>query len=510
MTARHRSALSHRRSNANIPELPFTMPSRAAMRAANKPVWALFLYMTLYGRSNNPFPYANNLDPKVKPAWGGDWGHAPHPIVDSSKVNTAALRQQWQLFEITRAANIGIDTFLAFLGPGALPLGDTPWRMTEQIMPLYDAAAQYSAENTPGFTVAPDITMRQVAFNTATSLGDPVYWADQVAPLLQHPAALWMNGKPIVSLYHVTNMPPQWYIDFAARLSTTYGLSVSMIPAYQGNQPSDMDPYLPLFQSGIFGMFNVWGIPRYDTAPSANQTNYRAWTTANGIPYVGSIGPAWENDRRELLKNMEGSGVGALQNQFAASRFNNDPIAKIMTWSDNEEQHAIRPATGYQWTPYDVTAYEIAYYKMGVPPTITRDALYYCHRMHLSTMMPDPTVQTAGLFDQAPGPFLDEILTIACLKAPADVIVTSGGVARTHSNVPAGFSARDTTLHDPLSPPDVPKFKVVRGGVDVVPEFSSSFPTRVGLKYQDLLYRMGSSTRQPLAEVQSNTPDDRL
>jgi hypothetical protein len=502
MTAR-RSATPRRAGQ--VPELPFAMPSRAAMRAANKPVWALFLYMTLYGRSNSTYTYMSNIDPKIKPAWGGDWGQVPHPIIDSSVVTTFAARQAWCLFELTRAANIGIDTFLQFLGPGSLAAGSTAWRMTEQILPLYEAAKQFSAENATGFTIAPDITMRQVALQTGT-LADPVYWADQVAPLLQHPAALWRNGRPIVSLYHVTNMPPQWYIDFAGRLSNTYGLDITMIPAYQGNLPADMDPYIPLFQSGIFGMFNVWGIVRYDTAPSANATNFRTWASSKGIPYVGSIGPAWENDRRELLKNMEGYGVGAIQNQFEASIYWNDPIAKISTWSDNEEQHAIRPATGYQYVPYDITAYYIAKYKMGVAPTITRDALYYLHRMHLSTMPRDPAVQTAGVFDQSPGPFVDKVLTMAMLTAPADVTVTTGGVARTHAAVPAGL----TTLEDPLTPPDVPKFKATRGGVDVVPEFSSAFPTRVGLKYQDLLYRMGSSTRVPLAEVQSSTPDDRL
>jgi hypothetical protein len=58
---------------------------------------------------------------------------------------------------------------------------------------------------------------------------------------------------------------------------------------------------------------------------------------------------------------------------------------------------------------------------------------------------------------------------------------------------------------------DVAKFKIRRGGVDVLPQFSSVFPTRSIIEWQDLLYRMGSSTRPPLPAgiLQSNLPQDR-
>jgi hypothetical protein len=507
MSVRNRRSGMARRRAASILEVPFTMPTRAAMAASAKRVIVYYHTIPLYTR--NAFGYPGNISPSgaggAYSDIGGRWRAIPLIGANLPTTPTAALRQQMMLLDVTNAANLGADAFWANIVPPSLPGGTETWRWTEQVLPLYAAADQFSSENAVGFKVAPSPTMLGIQAWSGAQLGDPVFWADQLAPLLQHPAAHMIDGKPAINFYNVSSVPPQWYIDFLARLSGTYGITaIYGVPSYQGNNVSvDMAPYLPLFQSGLFRAYHSWTFQSYTITPANYMANFRAWASSNGIPYCG-LGPAWLNDRPDLLKEVEGRGLTILQTSWDSVMLANDPMVQLVSWNDTDEQHGIRPTTGYQWVPYDVSAYNVARFKMGTAPTVTRDTLYYQHRMHAGGATFDTTKQTAGPYNVTFAPILDKVFVTAFLTAPADVTITTGGVPTTVT-APAGVS----TIEAPFVADDVPKFKAVRGGVTVVPEFSSAFPTRSDVAFQDLLVRMGSSTRPPVAGVQSDMPGDR-
>ncbi len=164
----------------------------------------------------------------------------------------------------------------------------------------------------------------------------------------------------------------------------------------------------------------------------------------------------------------------------------------LVTWNDYSEATEIRPSTGAQFAFHDLAAYYISWFKMGTPPPIVRDVIYYFHR-----------VQPAG----APGfgnkqskPFVlkgsvatdNEVEALAFLTSPGRVsIQTSRGTV--HVDAPAGI----TSVRAPLAP-GAPAFRLDRGGKNVL-SFSSAFSVQTSAPYEDLLYRGGSSSRAPLA-----------
>lgn len=486
-----------------VPELPFAMPSRAEMSASARKVIACYHTIPLYWREGSTL-----FEDSIRPNGGdysdvgGRWRQRPHPLVSNVGL-TDEKRVGYCHQDITTAAAIGIDGFAVNL-IGTSTIGET-WRWFEHLLPLYAAAERFSAETSPGFTLSPNVSALAVARKATAAERDPVAWADDIAPLLRSAAAQRHNGRPVVHIYNVLRLAPSWYTAFAGRLSNAHGIDAALIPSYQGNSPSDLDAYLPLFQAGRMVALHVWATNRYSVAPEDILTPFRTWATDNGVPFMGGVGPTWENDRPDLLKEHEGWGLKVLQNMWQANIVHGDPMVQIVSWNDHEESHNIRPSTGYQWVPYDVTAYYLAWYKTGTPPPITRDALFYVHRMHLGGAPYDATRQTAGAFNVNNGPAADKVFTYAFLTAPADVVVTTGGLARSHA-APAGLSAWE----DPMAAPDVPKFKAVRDGVSVIPQFPSDFPTRTGIAWQDLLYRMGGSNRPPVPGVQGNLPQDRF
>jgi hypothetical protein len=484
---------------AVVPELPFAMPSLASMKASSRKVGAYIHTLPTYWRQGNNL-YADSILPSSAPANGGRWRQRPLPLINHTTI-TQSQREQYALDDLTNAANIGIDFFsVNIIGT---VISSEAWRMTEHIMPIYTAAAQYNTTHPEDFGVCPDLSMLSIA-NTG---GTATAWADAMAPLLGHAAAYkWTDGRPVCFLYNVDDRPASWYQDFANRLDSAHSIDVACIPHHQANNITALDTteYKALFSSGVFVALHMWNAPKYTTTPANYFTAPREWAATNGIPFVGGSGPGWEIDRPNLLKELEGKGLEQIRNAFQASIQKNDPMLEIISWGDHEESHNIRPSTAYQWVPYDITAYYIGWYKSGSPPQITRDALYYAHRMHLSTAPYDTSRQTAGAFSVMQGPVLDLVLTYAFLTAPADVVVTTGGVARTHANVPAGI----TLLEDPFAADSTFNFRAVRSGTTTA-QVNSAFPTRSSIVWQDLLYRMGSSTRPPVDGVQSTLPQDR-
>jgi hypothetical protein len=485
-----------------MPELPFDIPSREALAASPKQVVAYYHTIPLYGPSNAD-PYGEALSPSGNGGAyedvGGRWRQRPYPIIDNTNL-TNERRVQIMHDDISEAAAIGIDAFFFNVVSG--PEDSNRWNTT--LTPMYDAADRFNAENETDFKVALDLSALQVSHRTGAA-ASPEVWADNLAPVLKRSSYYTYNGRPAVAIYNVTLLAPSWYQAFANRLKSAYGLNVYLLPSYQGNNPSDLDPYASMMPS-LMPFIHGWVGPGYSVTPDNMQSSLRAWASTHNVKFMGSMGQ-FENDRPRELKELNGNGFSILRNMWLASIQKNDEIMQLVSWNDHEESHNIRPSTGYQYAPYDITAYYLTWYKTGAAPAIVRDTLYYAHRMQRVDAPYDTSAQPRPFVFRSTGtsPVSDNIITMAFLSAPSDVTVVSGGVRRTHSNVPAGA----TILTDPLSVNDQPSFSATRNGSVVVPEFTSPFRTRASVVWQDLLYRMGSSSRAPIPGVQDDLPEDR-
>lgn len=492
---------------ARIPELPFDIPSKADLAASAKDVLGYYHSVPLYGA--NATSYDENMSPNGNGgsyySVGGRWRQRPYPFVDSSNL-TATKRTTIMAQDVAEAANIGIDAFLINVN---FSPSDTKWNT--YLLPMYDGADQYNASNDPDFHVAVDLSMNAMK-NRAAAEQEPVFWADKLAPLLARSTAYKYKGKPAMSIYQIEEYGPQWYKDFAARLKNAHGLDLYILASFQGNDASTtLAPYVTagLFPS-LMPTIHQWAQTSPTTDPSNIQANTRNWAASHNTTYMGTL-MVFENDRPSNQKALEGYGFQILQNMWLASIQHNDSIFKLVSWNDHEESHNVRPSTGYQWAPYDVTAYYLTWFKTGQKPQITRDTIFYAHRMQKFGATYDKTKQPLPYNFSGIAAPVDKVFTYAFLKAPADVKVVSGGTVYTHSNVAAGA----TLLSDPLAVPDQPKFSASRNGNIVVPEFSSPFRTRSSVVWQDLLYRMGGSNRPIITNngvpvAQTDMPSDRL
>jgi hypothetical protein len=96
--------------------------------------------------------------------------------------------------------------------------------------------------------------------------------------------------------------------------------------------------------------------------------------------------------------------------------------------------------------------YYISWYKTGIQPAITEDALYYFYRTHSKNLYSPDDQQNVVLYGPGwqngrvasatiptYGEVLDDLYITTRLTAPATLIVTSGGVTSTYS-LPASIT----------------------------------------------------------------------
>jgi hypothetical protein len=492
------------------------MPTAAAMAASPRKVVAYFHTFTAWDRSEGE--YDEWLLPSSGSSYGGKWRQRPYPFVGTATTNADRIAKAKD--DIAFAHAIGIDAFTYNILTSYM--GGSEW--DTRVLPYWDAAHEYSQENpsTP-FKMLPNPSMLSWSNNAVSATRG----ANGIRELLAHPAAFKIGGKPVVQFYNVDNFQPQYYRDLhAALLAGTPSIDAVFIASHQSGSPTtgsiSMDQFLPLFREGLFIALHPWHSYTHTTSAASTYSEWRTWCRANNVPFMSAAGPRWENDRPDNTgapKHTEGKGLTILMNSWQSAINNNDPYFQITSWSDHLESHNIRPSTGYQYVPYDVTAFYLAWYKTGVKPTIARDAIYYCHRMHKyrkadgTTLEMSATHQTAGAYNVLGGTPLDQVIVHAFLTAPADIVITVSGVDHVTSITTPGSGVYTATA--PMGGAgDTPKFRIMRNGQSVVPQFSSAFTTRSGILWQDLVYRMGSSTRQPIKHngvvvVQNNLPQDR-
>jgi hypothetical protein len=61
---------------------------------------------------------------------------------------------------------------------------------------------------------------------------------------------------------------------------------------------------------------------------------------------------------------------------------------QLITWNDYAESTAMAPSVAHGWRMLDLNAYDIATFKWGKPPRITRDALFVSYRIQSVTALP--------------------------------------------------------------------------------------------------------------------------
>ncbi|MEO5778616.1 MAG: endo-1,3-alpha-glucanase family glycosylhydrolase, partial [Arthrobacter oryzae] len=198
---------------------------------------------------------------------------------------------------------------------------------------------------------------------------------------------------------------------------------------------------------------------------------------------------AFEDSRSYDGRYWESSNSSTLRDSLASAISSNADSIALMTWNDYTESW-VAPSKQRGHAVLDMAAYYISWFKNGVKPAITQDALYWSHRSHPTSA---PYSKTTVGRNGKPAPMYipngdaakNEVELVAVLKTPGRLTITQGSNVKS-MDAPAGL----TSFKVPLVAGTTPSFKLVRGGT-TVRTMTSDTPVRSSVVYQDMIYRAG-------------------
>jgi hypothetical protein len=461
---------------ANIAAWPFDPPPVSVLRASPKKVfahwhvWPISLDNQPAGSDYWSRELMTPAGRKGRDAAGGGFARErplPRPVIADADWAMRDLET-----EVARASLIGLDGFMFNI------VGPPPNKHFDRLLKMLDAAQRVD----PSFRIA--LMVDAVANKDAT----PEQLADAIAPLAKHPSVFKApDGRLVLAAFTAERKPMDWWTELFTRLKDA-GVAVYFVPLFQGWR-DQMSAFAPLSEG-----FSDWG--RRTPTGARQMMPAAAQAHAQGKIWMAPVAPQLNRPKNLFYKEARGSE--AFRDTWEVAIEGGADWVQIITWNDYGEGTEIAPSTGIQYAFYDLAAFYTAWFKTGRQPEITRDVLYYFHRL-----MPTDAAAASGPQERAfdvreAEPPRDEIELLAFLTAPGTLEIAIGGKTY-RQEAPAGI----TSFRAPLAN-GRPQFRLVRGGKTVT-EVASPFEIRSQMDFQDMLYRAGSSSRPPVAML-ANPP----
>lgn len=458
---------------------PFELPSREKLTASPKKVFPHYF---------TPFPLSVENAPSDKDHYAR---HYLSPDGEGGKFRAAGgyLRQRplpvgphdspwWRqinlAIEIHRARAIGQDGFAADILAldSTLPRWHGPWDAYQMLL---DTAA----------AVAPDFSILIMPDMNAGLKRQPERIVELITRLASHPA-VWRlaDGRVVVSNFAANKQPPEYWRDAFRKLGEQ-GIQTAFFPVFLGLH--ELDKHGREYGPFSYGLSD-WGLRDVAAAESADLRNIAKRASGYAPHWMMPVAP--QDFRPKNLMLWESENTAAFRWLWEAAITGGSHYVQLITWNDYGEGTEIAPSTGTQFLFYDLSAYYTAWFKLGHPPRITKDAIYYCHRVQTVPLRegPDPAKQPKKFECRGKTPLKNDVELLAMLTAPAVLEITQGNdVVR--AEAPAGLAS----LKAPARP-GRPVFRIVRDGQTVV-EQTSKWTITDQAEYENLLYYGGSSTR---------------
>lgn len=451
--------------------LPFDLPSTQELRSSPKKVFAHYFtpyplsidnkppdedyysqhYLAVDGENGKHRPYGGYLRQRPVP-------QAPRPDEDWDTVNFEE--------EIRRAIGIGLDGFTVDM----LSFEGVHWERTKGLL---DAAFRVD----PGFRILlmPDM---EAGFKS-----HPEELAGAIEALAGHPSVFRRpDDRLVISPFNTQRQSAKWWKEWLIGMKAL-GVDISFVPLFQ-----DWRRYADDFAAFSDG-FSDWGwrSPRTQRSWRDVPRQAREWVSL----WMAPVAPQDMRPRSQEyweVGNSEGFRV-----MWENAIHGEADWVQLITWNDYSESTAVAPSTGTQWSFYDLSAYYITFFKTSRPPEIKRDVLYYFHRTHPASALPDPD-QQPKIFRPAEGsdPPRDEIELLGFLTGPGILEIEINGTIH-RRKAPAGVTSFQVPLTEGR-----PIFRLRRGGRNRI-TLKSAFSISSDISRQSLLVHGGSSTREPLA-----------
>jgi hypothetical protein len=443
--------------------LPFNLPAPANRHTSVKKAWAYYF---------PPFPLAvDSPDPTrdVYPRWmdthnslNGAYDLRDRPAAPQRATQTTWRQADFEK-EVRQAVGAGLDGFIWEYNSST----DIRW----QQLPAMLAAAKAVD---PGFKI-----MLSPDFNTAAgSTSDSVY--NNVMKVKDDPSIYRNNAGIVLAPFFPERKTPSWWDGLRSRLASS-GVKSNLVPIFiswgGGTQKTD-------WNNSVSG-YSQWGTRTASGVPTLAKESAEAHR--RGKTYMQPV--AFEDSRSYDGRYWESSNSSTLRDSLASAVTSNADSIALIAWNDYTESW-VAPSKDRGYAVLDMAAYYISWFKNGVKPAITQDALYWSHRSHPTnapySMTPigrngKPTPMYIPNGDAAK----NEVELVAVLKTPGRLTITQGSNVKT-MDAPAGL----TSFKVPLVAGTTPSFKLARSGA-TVQTVTSNTPVRSSVAYQDMIYHAG-------------------
>lgn len=434
--------------------IPFAQPPLAAMQASDKLVVAHWHQFPI---SREKVGAESDSYARMLAGADGAMGIRLRPIGRPARTET-----DWALadafVDIRWAQAIGVDAFLLNVATDM----KNPWAW-----PAYTRFLKAARQLGTGFKVAPNIDC--VSPGSGSGMAQTIASRLRDAGELASSSQLRVNGQFVVGAFYANNCGVPYWTEFKSTMKAA-GLDPFLVCVMLGGA------YRAEFD-GVCDAWSDWGRKDPWSAPSSNYAT--RYAGAKDEPIMAAISHGDVRYKKDSNIAYEQKGSETLRINWDEAITTGADWAQLVTWNDIGEHAAFYPNTAQQFAMYDLSAYYIAWFKTGQPPRITRDALYYFHR--IARVPPAPQLRF--------GSWANEVEAVAFLTAPATVeIVTEAGTTR--KDLPAGMHA----LTAPLPQAGKPRFRIVRNGA-VVAEVTSAYAVRPMPARNDVVYRSGGSLR---------------
>jgi hypothetical protein len=263
-------------------------------------------------------------------------------------------------------------------------------------------------------------------------------------------------GRPVLSTYSGETKGREFWQGSVLEPLDKLGLKPFFVPAFYSMTPSGraLDE-VAFWGSIVDGLFYFGPAQTPFGSPSVVETNLsyaRALKAAGKLFLAGYYPFYWGSEQptagRRYYEYEGGKGTAV---QWESIIKEQDPSwVEIATWNDFNESYLVAPAadqTGF-YKPHaafmELNRYYIAWFKTGIQPEITKDAVFYFYRTHPKSL--SATDDSLGPVTERHGDVKDVIYVSAALTAPATLHVNSGGV-ETAIDLDRGISHVSVAFH---------------------------------------------------------------
>lgn len=249
-------------------------------------------------------------------------------------------------------------------------------------------------------------------------------FAADISTYLAAPAAYRLaDGTPVLSAFAAERREPEWWAAVLEALTAKLHTKIAFVPNFV-----DVSDNIAKYDSISYG-FSAWGgrsphgMAVSDEAPGSpgdliNQAHLRRKIWMQSVPF---------QDSRPRSGTFEES-MNGMTNRMAwqLATENGAEWAQLITWNDYAESTAMAPSVAHGWRMLDLIAYDIATFKWGTPPKITRDALFVSYRIqHVAALPAYPETLLMRPVPDTTEP-RDAIEVVSFATAPGRIDIVAG------------------------------------------------------------------------------------